>query len=146
VKNRILFLASCAAAMVAGCGPNTAKISQESSNLKPLGVLYGQFTGQHRGQAPANEAEFKTFVKATDPSFLKSFNVTDAESLFISTRDNKPFIVLYGAPSGPAGPGGQPVIAYEAEGHGGKRYVVSFMGAVEEVDAKRFQELVPSAK
>ena len=54
-------------------------------------------------------------------------------------------MVLYGAPDGPPGPGGAPVIAYEQEGVGGKRFVASSLAAIEEVDEARFRELVPNA-
>lgn len=129
-----------------GCGSNARKVSQETSNLKPLMVFYGQFAAQHRGQPPANEEEFKTYVKSQAPSALESLGVKDPESLFVSSRDNKPYIIIYGPASGPPGPGGQPVIAYEQQGVGGNRYVASTLGAVEEVDEAKFRELVPSAK
>jgi len=135
-----------AACVVAGCGQNTAKLEQETSNLKPLMVLFGQYTGQHRGQPPASEEEFKAYIKTVDPAALESLGVKDAESLFTSTRDKKPYVILYGGANGPPGPAGQPVVAYEQDGVGGKRYVASTLGAVEEVDEAKFRELVPSAK
>jgi hypothetical protein len=129
-----------------GCGGSAKEQAEETSSLKPLVIFYGQFTGQHQGRPPADEAEFKAYIKTLDPSALKSFNITDAESLFVSPRDKKPYVILYGGANGPPGPGGQPVVAYEQEGVMGKRYVASNLGAVEEVDDKRFRELVPSAK
>lgn len=132
-------------AVGAGCGSNQAKVDQETSNLKPLSVLYGQFIGQHRGQPPKDEAEFKAFVKALDPSVLKALNVADAESLFISSRDKQPYGIVYGAASGPPGPAGQPVVIYEQIGVGGRRYVASTLGAIEEVDEAKFKTLVPTA-
>jgi hypothetical protein len=39
-----------------------------------------------------------------------------------------------------------PVIAYEQEGIDGKRFIATSVGAIEEVDAARFRELVPDAK
>lgn len=139
----LMVLACCA---LVGCGANEAKVSQEASNLKPLMVLYGQYIGTHRGQPPANEAEFKAYVKTITPDVLQSLGAKDPESLFISSRDTKPYVIIYGPASGPPGPAGQPVIAYEQEGVGGKRYVASNLGAVEEVDETRFRELVPGAK
>ena len=46
---------------------------------------------------------------------LESFQVTDPEGLFISSRDGKPYVIKYAAADGPPGPGGYPVIAYEQE-------------------------------
>ena len=100
---------------------------------------------QHRGQPPANEAEFRTFVEKEGPSLLEQFALKDVSSLFVSSRDNQPYVILYGPLSGPPGPAGQPVFAYEKTGVGGKRMVASGLGAVEEVDEARFKELVPSA-
>lgn len=140
---RLVILACCVAV---GCGYTEAKISQETSNLKPLTVLYGQYVGQHRGQPPASEAEFKAYIKSLNAEVLQSLGAKDAESLFISSRDMKPYVIIYGPASGPPGPAGQPVIAYEQEGVGGKRYVASNLGAVEEVDETRFRQLVPGAK
>ena len=116
----------------------------ESSNLKPLAVLYGQFINTHRGQPPANEGEFKAYLKTVRPEMLRSLEVTDLESLFVSSRDKKPYVIRYGNVTGPAGPGGVPVVAYEQEGVGGKRYIATTVGAVQEVDEARFRELVPA--
>jgi len=69
----------------------------------------------------------------------------DADSLFISPRDGKPYVVLYGRSKGPPGPGGAPVVAYEQEGRGGRRFVASSMGAIEEVDDAAFRRMVPAA-
>ena len=130
-------------ALPVGCGSRRASQEREESTLKPLAVFYGQFTGRHQGRPPASEAEFKEFVRSLSSEELASFNVTDPEGLFISSRDGQPYVVIYGAPSGPPGPGGSPVVAYEQVGVGGKRFVASSLGAVEEADEARFKELVP---
>ena len=132
-------------ALPLGCTPRTESQEREQSNLKPLAVFYGRFMGRHRGLPPANEAEFKEFVRSLSTGELASFNVTDLESLFVSSRDGQPYVIIYGQPSGPPGPGGAPVIAYEQVGVGGKRFVASSMAAIEEVDEARFKELVPNA-
>lgn len=129
-----------ACSLALGCGSSTKKVDQETSNLKPLMVQYGKYLGQHRGQPPANDAEFKAFVKSP------AQGVNDPDALFVSSRDKQPYVILYGRVNGPPGPAGQPVIAYEQEGIGGRRYVASTLGAIEEVDEKRFRELVPDAK
>jgi len=131
--------------VVAGCSHSASKATEES-NLKPLAVFYGRFISQHRGQAPANEAEFKAFVKSLSKAELDGFKITDPESIFVSSRDGKPYATHYGAASGAAGPSGSPVIAYEQAGKGGKRFVATTVGAVEEVDEARFKQLVPTAK
>jgi len=134
-------------AFLVGCSSHQANLEQEQSNLKPLATLYGRFIGQHRGQPPANETQFKQFINSGGKDLLSSFNVSSADELFVSSRDGKPYVVLYGpeAAKGPPGPAGSPVVAYEQEGVGGKRFVASSMGAVEEVDEARFKQLVPGA-
>jgi hypothetical protein len=133
-------------AVLFGCGPNQQKIQSESSNLKPLAIMYGQYVAKHQGKPPASESEFKEFIKSDGAAFLKSFHVDDPESIFTSSRDKKPYVILYGPVTGPPGPGGQPVVAYEQEGEGGKRYVATPVGAVEAVDEARFRQLVPAGK
>jgi hypothetical protein len=117
------------ACLLAGCGRSEQAKSREleASNLKPLGIFYGRFIGQHGGQPPANEAEFRAFVKSLGKDELATFGISDADRLFISPRDGKPYVILYGPVSGPPGPAGSPVVAYEQEGQWGKRFVASAM-------------------
>ncbi len=129
-----------------GCGPKSeTHRAQEESGLKPLAIFYGRFVPQHQGRPPQNEAEFKAYLKepANAEELLGIHKVADIDALFISSRDKKPYIVIYGPTSG-EGPAGAPVVAYEQDGLNGKRFVASSMGAVEEVDAVRFQKMVPS--
>jgi len=131
-----------------GCGGpgGEASRAREESGLKPLALFYARFVPQHQGKPPKDEAEFKAYLN--EPQNLeelqKVFNVPNADAIFVSGRDKKPYVVIYGPTSG-EGPAGQPVVAYEQEGVNGKRFVASKMGAVEEVDEARFRKMVPSA-
>ena len=133
--------------VVAGCGdkgrPNQA---QEDSPLKPIALFYGEY--QHRGQPPASEAEFKAFLK--DPKIAerlnKDFKITDIDKMFVSPRDNKPFVIYYGTMSKNSGSGGAPVVGYEQQGVNGKRFVASALGGVAELDDAEFRKMVPDAK
>jgi hypothetical protein len=128
----------------AGCGPSQQQVEEESM-LKPLAILHGKYAAQHQGKAPADEAEFKKFIDAQSPDAMKAHGITDPARLWVSPRDKEPFGVVYGTVSGPPGPAGQPVVAYESKGVNGKRMVASQLGAVDEVDETRFRELVPAA-
>jgi hypothetical protein len=141
-----LLAASCLTWL--GCGSETKSKDREESTLKPLMVVLGQYVGQHRGQLPANEAELKDYLSKLKKEQLAAFGIQDYNSLLVSSRDHKPYVILYGSESkgNPPGPGGQPVIAYEQEGAGGKRFVASSLGAVQEVDEAEFKRLVPGAK
>jgi hypothetical protein len=103
-----------------------------------LAAFYGQFQSQYRGQPPANEAAFKEFIRAVDGSKGATDNL---DSLFLSERDRKPYVIVYGRPKARAGSGGMSIIAYEQDGKDGKRLVVNSLGMVQEVDQTRFQEL-----
>lgn len=139
-------IALCLLVLMAGCRSQTASQSTEESNLKPLAVFYGRFQAQHRGQPPKDEAEFKEFLKTMTPADLETFKLKSADEIFTSSRDKQPYTIVYGPPQGPAkGPGGAPIIAYEKVGVGGKRYIASSLGGIEEVDEARFKELVPGA-
>ena len=128
-----------------GCGPaGESNRAQEESGLKPIGLFYARFIPQHQGQPPTNEAEFKAYLKENVEELKKEFKIDDSDALFVSSRDKKPYIVIYGPTSG-EGPAGQPVVAYEQDGVNGKRFVASKMGAVEEVDEARFRKMVPDA-
>jgi hypothetical protein len=107
-------------------------------------MLWSQFTGQHQGKPPASKEEFQAFVKGLKPEVLSSMKIGDVEKQFISERDNKPYVILYGQQAPAAGPGPSGgVMGYEQEGKDGKRIVAMSMGQVRLVDEAEFQKLVP---
>ena len=117
----------------AGCGGSSATaVAEQSSTLKPLAVLYGRFQGEHRGQPPANEAEFKAYAQTSAKPMLDALGIQNVDSLFVSNRDNQPYVVLYGPLTGPPGKSGQPVFAYEKVGVNGHRLVATSLGDVQE--------------
>jgi hypothetical protein len=131
-------------ALPSGCGGGRhASQEREESNLKPLAIFYGRFIGQHRGRPPASEKELKEFIQAAGTKELAGFHVTDVDSLFISSRDQKPYVVLYG---NDARAGKATVVAYEQEGKGGTRFIANDLGNVQEVDEAHFREMVPGAQ
>ncbi|MGO9110357.1 MAG: hypothetical protein ACLP9L_14130 [Thermoguttaceae bacterium] len=126
-----------------GCSSQTQSREREQSNLKPLAIFYGQFIGRHSGQSPANEAEFKSYLQTIPVTKLASFGVTNVDSIFTSSRDQKPYVVVYGCQSSTAAEAPDQVIAYEQVGRGGKRFVAFLVGKIDEVDDARFKQLVP---
>ncbi len=142
----LLAVGLCLGAVIAclvplGCGgTQTATEEQEKSNLKPLAILYGKFLPPHRGQPPANEDELKQFIKSLSKEELDSLGVTDVDSLFVSSRDGKPYKIVYGGAKTPE------IVAYEQEGVEGKRFVADNLGGVRSVDEAEFKKLVPGAK
>lgn len=142
---RGVLLAMAPAVLAAGCGSQKENVAQLQSGLKPLAMIYGQFQGRN-GRPPANEAEFKAYVQSVPAQDLAAWGATDASTLFVSSRDGQPYVVLYGDAAKQApGPPDSRVIAYEKTGVGGKRFVANVLGSVEEVDETRFRQLVPGA-
>ncbi|MCE9528630.1 MAG: hypothetical protein K8R36_21505 [Planctomycetales bacterium] len=140
-----LFLLSVAA----GCSdPGRSNKAEQESALKPIARFYGVYVNLHQGKPPRGENEFKAFLKeAKNAEMLKAqYEITDIDKMLISPRDNKPFVIFYGAMSTSLGPGGAPVVGYEKEGVKGKRFVASAVGAVEEVDESTFRKMVSDAR
>jgi len=146
-------IAAVAAGVIAcfgGCArEQTAGPARDPSGVRILAQMYGQYLRTHGGKAPADEKTFKAYVRA---AMAKGAGLPaeavgrDPESLFISTGDGKPLVILYGpaAMRGPqTGPGGMPVVIYEREGVGGRRLVASPLPAVEEVDEEHFAPMAP---
>jgi hypothetical protein len=106
-----------------------------------LAVLYGFYIREHQGQPPTNEEEFKTFVKNYDPKKREAAGAKDADSIFISSRDGKPYKFVFGGSRAH-----DAVVVYEQEGVGGKRYVGTSVGNVEELDEAAFRQRVPGAQ
>lgn len=124
----------------AGCSTKTASKPMEESRLKPLVLLYGQYTGQHMGKPPANEQEFRDFV-SRQTAFLQQFQISDSSQLFISERDGKPYKVVYRGDRSPGQLLGAPIVAWEQDGVNGKRFVGNTLGAVKEVSEDEFRQL-----
>ncbi len=134
-----------AGAMVglSGCSSHVEKkkaLAAETSNLKPLSILYGQYTSRNENRVPANEADFKKFIQTSGQWMLEQFK-TDIDKLFVSSRDGQPYVVFYRGNPPPA----SGIVAYERDGAGGERLVARPFGGVEAVDEVRFRELVPNA-
>ena len=131
---------ACLSLLAAGCGGVSPSEEFEQSHIKVLAIMYGKFTGRHRGQPPANEKAFREYVEAQDSSLVKK--VSGVDQMFISERDQKPYVVFYGKDVQKA----NGVVAYEQEGVGGKRFVADSLGVVDEFDEEQFRKRVPGAK
>ncbi|ASV72704.1 hypothetical protein THTE_0102 [Thermogutta terrifontis] len=123
-----------------GCFTRTASKPREESTIKVLGLLYGQYMGQHMGKAPPSEQAFREFVQK-QTAFLQQFHVENVDELFRSARDGEPYTVVYGDLSQAGQLLGAPVIAWEKKGVNGRRYVVNTLGSVKEVTDEEFAKL-----
>jgi len=130
--------------VAAGCQDKTGReLEPVESNVKNIAIFYGRYVSQNRGRTPPNEEALKKFIASHPATELAALKITDVEQLFVSPRDNQPYVVRYGAKLPPPGPSGSPVIAYEKDGVGGRRFVAFAHAGVEELDDARFRQLVP---
>ena len=138
----VVCLAAATCLTVSGCGRSQRqKQAIQQANLREIAALYGQFQASHRGQAPANEAEFIEFLRLAGGKGPKSAVDGAAALLPSSPRDGKPYVIVYGQPKTQPGPGVMAIVAYEHDGMEGKRLVANSLGMILEVDQTRFEQL-----
>lgn len=127
-------------AFFAGCGDRQEPedVVELRSNMRGLAVAYGNYTKSHRGRPPRSEKLFRVWIEKQGPDFLTILQVDNVDDIFISSRDNEPYVVVYGKP--------KRVVAYEAVGVDGKRFITDDLGVSTEVDEATFDEMVPDAK
>ncbi len=116
--------------LLTGC-PGGNQATPEEKQMHALAVYFGKYISRNKGQAPANEKQFKDYIVSQDDK-------ADLDKLFTSPRDQEAVVVRYGLKS--TGP--STVMAHEKTGVGGKRYVALATGQVREVDEAEFKELV----
>ena len=111
--------------------------------LRQLAILYGKYRHSHHGQPPADEAQFKQFIKSLDARQLTAAGVTAAEvdTLFVSPRDGQPYEIRYDTSPAKGPEGTAAAVVVERVGAGGKRFVAYSTGQVEEIDEAGYQKI-----
>jgi hypothetical protein len=139
---------ACLSLLASGCGRGgvTGGGSEAKAHILRLAILYGRYAGSHRGQSPPNEKAFKDWIRKADPAELpQDFDRSNVDSLFISPRDNEPYVIVYGVPATMPVPGkGGTASIYEKTGVAGKHLVAIGAGQVDEVDDAKLQQMLPS--
>ena len=108
--------------MLVGCSsrtdPDSAIASVNETNLQRLANLYFTYQSKHEWRGPANEAEFKSFLRKYNPAKLTRIGIDPnaIDGLFISERDGEPFKIRYGVVGSAMGCS-EPVI-FESTGDG----------------------------
>ena len=106
----------------AGCSSGPDMKDVYDSNIKRLHVCYTMFMEDHGYNGPKDEAEFKDYLKNNPTAIymMKRIDLTpeNVDEIFVSDRDNEPFIVKYGL-TGVA----DHAIIFEKTGLDNKRYV-----------------------
>jgi hypothetical protein len=125
--------------ILCGCSSGPPDAPQEAiakERLSKLFNLYRLYIEKNR-KGPASEEELLAFGKQLDATERESRNIgTDIDSLFVSPRDKKKFVVRYGLANIEA----VKALAWEAEGKEGRKFVALTRGNVEEYEEPMFKE------
>jgi hypothetical protein len=131
--------------MLVGCtsrtDPDSAIASVNVTNIQRLANLYFTYQSQHDWHGPADEAEFKSFLRGYNPHKLTRIGIDPnaLDKLFISERDGQPFKIRYGV-LGSAMGSSAPVI-FESTGDGKGRLVGFLDMQQREVDESEYKSL-----
>jgi hypothetical protein len=135
---------------VAGCGSDEELNSPTAKRLKGIATYYLDLAFARSGKGPANEQELKKHLRRQERSDLLSHGVDPQiidSTLFVSERDQEPFVVRYGLSITEIGGGDKaPLVAHEKTGKDGKRLAALANGKVVLVDEAGLQSLTSAKK
>lgn len=109
----------------------------EKSHVRSVTTLHGLATSKLR-HPPGDVIEFKQAL-ATLSVKPEQMKVGCFDELFVSERDGKPLVVVYGSPLKDSD-----VLVYKQTGVNGKRLIGHRIGTVEEVDEAQYKALTGS--
>lgn len=144
-KRSALICCTLVLSILAGCGgeinPNEALAKVNSTNAQRLANLYFTFHTNNEWRGPADDAEFKNYIRGLDTEKLSRIGVdsNQIDALFVSERDGEPFKIRY-AVNGSAMGSTEPVV-FESRGVDGKRQVAFLNMTQREVDDAEYQSL-----
>jgi hypothetical protein len=130
----------------AGCGKVEPISTATGQRLKALAAVYLDYAAA-RGVGPLNEGEFMRHLR-TMPAFSMGLDDVNAESLnelLISPRDKLPFAIIYGVAISFSKNSVQPIIAHEAVGEAGTRFVAYANGDIDCLDCDTERSTVLSS-
>jgi hypothetical protein len=151
-KRLLVFAAAC---VVGGCGsggPVGEDRKPDEKHITRIASLYTDFKSTHKGRPPRDTEELKNWVKGLKKEQLAARNITDLDTVFVSPRDNQPYVIAKPPPPPKRmGPGGGPpamgaVIVYEKTGVNGKHMAANGMGYAYELSPEDFKQQVPDAQ
>jgi hypothetical protein len=131
--------------MLVGCTSHTdhdsAIASVNETNLQRLANLYFTYQSKHEWRGPADEAQFKSFLRGYNPRKLARIGIEPnaIDELFICERDGEPFKIRYGVVGSAMGCT-KPVI-FESTGDGERRLVGFLNMQQREVDESEYNSL-----
>ena len=137
-----------ALAMIAGCGDSDELNSPTAMRLKALATMYLDYAAQKSGGGPPNEAELKKYMKLVEGWVLEDRGVDpkNLDALFISPRDQEPFVVLWGVGIKQISGTKAPLVAYEKNAKNGKRLIVFANTKLDYVDDDGLKQVMEKDK
>jgi hypothetical protein len=126
------FIIAILAAAV-GCNESAELSSPAARRLHILATVYLDYAVA-KGAGPANHEQLKAHFQNAPPFLLSAEGVSakDCDSVFISSRDNEPFVITYGERF--AVRDDAPIIACERVGKDGMRLAAYANGKIDWVD------------
>jgi hypothetical protein len=124
------------ATLAAGCSRGPAQSTSVEQNLRHIGMAYDR-ASKKGGRLPRSTEELK-------PA-LQRFG--DPEAILVSPNDGQPFTIRWDVPVFRPGPKGVfPILAYEAVGVDGKKYVLDNMLGVRQMTEAELDQALQANK
>ena len=145
IQNLILTSALVAMIFTIGCGKADVRDKVigdlNKNNIQRLANLYTYYQARNKWEGPTDEADFKEFIKQVDTAMLTRIGTTadSVDDLFICERDNEPFQIKYGIPTGPHG--SSEAAIFEKTGVSGKRMIAFLNQTQREVESSEYDTL-----
>lgn len=133
---RFGLLTSCI--LIVGC--SSEKPADDETKLMHLVDFQRQFAEEHDGQEPQSADELQEWVGQLDPQELTARQISDVHSLFVSSRDGKPFVIVPRSKAATTSDQNR-IVAYEQTGVDGQRWVAFDLGQVREMDSELITHL-----
>jgi hypothetical protein len=138
------FLLLLALAALVGCGGPDPLASPTAARLRGLANMYLNYAVAKNGGGPSNEDALKKYMHSVEAIQLQASGIDPKaiDSVFLSERDQQPFVVLYAQSiTRISGDSKQP-LAYEKTGTNGKHLIAYINAKVDHVDETRLKELL----
>lgn len=106
--------------------------------LQGIAILFLRNQGKLK-----DEDGYRAAFEKIDSEIKSRLHLTSPDELFVSPRDNEKFVINFTAKPGVPGSPDNAILAYEAIGVRGKRFVVNTAMDVTEIEDAEFRKLVP---
>ncbi len=144
--NTFKFLALTCALICCQIGCNatqeTSGRAASEAPLRFLGRLLIGYSRDHRGANPGSNDEFLEYLEENRSQWTDDASASAAD-LLVSPYDGKPMVIVPKNQTGPAGPTGYKIIAFESEGSGTKRWTINERGGIVELENQELSQLFP---